>query len=85
VIANVPEAMMPALAARALSVTPLAHGRCTLDLSPAESPEKLIHDLTSQGIQVMSLNPLRTTLEDYFVSTVGAAAPRDTTSLQDPA
>jgi ABC-2 type transport system ATP-binding protein len=82
VIANVPEASMPALEARALSLTPLAHGRYTLDLSPAESPEKLIQELTGQGVQVMSLNPVRTTLEDYFVSTVGAAAPRDTTSLQ---
>jgi ABC-2 type transport system ATP-binding protein len=85
VVTNVPEAVMPALKARALSITPLAHGRYTLDLSPAESPETLISELTGQGVQVMSLNPLRTTLEDYFVSTVGAAAARDTASLEDRA
>jgi hypothetical protein len=33
-------------------------------------------------VQVVSLNPVRTTLEDFFVSRVGAAAPRDTEFLE---
>ena len=36
-----------------------------------------MHELAQHGVQVVSLNPIRTTLEDYFVTTVrGAAAAR---------
>jgi hypothetical protein len=64
-------------------MTPLLHERYTLELSAAEPVETFIQELTSHGVQVVSLNPLRTTLEDYFISTIGAAKRRDTTSLQD--
>jgi ABC-2 type transport system ATP-binding protein len=81
VVAKVPESLMPWLAGRARSRTPLSDGRYTLELSPAEQPEQLIQELTAHGVHVVSLNPLRTTLEDFFVSSVGAAAPRDTEFL----
>jgi len=64
-------------------VTPLLHERYTLELSAAEPVEKLLLELTAHGVQVVSLNPLRTTLEDYFVSTVGAARPRNTAFLEE--
>jgi ABC-2 type transport system ATP-binding protein len=83
VVANVPQPAMELLRARATSITPLLHDRYTVELSAVEPVEKLIHDLTGHGVQVVSLNPLRTTLEDFFVTTVGAAAPRDTVALQD--
>ncbi len=82
VVANVPQSLLESLRARVAAVTALSHERYTLELSPAERPEKLIHELTGQGVQVVSLNPVRTTLEDYFVSTVGATAPRDTAFLE---
>ena len=80
-MANVPESLMPWLAGRVRSRTPLSDGRYTLELSPTEQPEQLIQELTAHGVHVVSLNPLRTTLEDFFVSSVGAAAPRDTKFL----
>jgi ABC-2 type transport system ATP-binding protein len=78
VVANVPPNVLQSLGPRVTSMTELSHGRYTLELSPTEPPETLIHELTGHGVQVVSLNPIRTTLEDYFVSTVGAVAPRDT-------
>jgi ABC-2 type transport system ATP-binding protein len=80
VIANVPEPLRASLAARVQSITPVSHQRYTVELSAVESPETLITELTAHGVHVVSLNPLRTTLEDYFVTTVGAATPRDATS-----
>jgi ABC-2 type transport system ATP-binding protein len=82
VVANVPQNVLQTLHSRVTAITELSPGRYTLELSRADPPEKLIHDLTGHGVHVVSLNPLRTTLEDYFVSTVGAVAPRDTTFLE---
>jgi ABC-2 type transport system ATP-binding protein len=82
VVANVPQNVLQTLHSRVTAITELSPGRYTLELSRADPPEKLIHELTGHGVHVVSLNPLRTTLEDYFVSTVGAVAPRDTTFLE---
>jgi ABC-2 type transport system ATP-binding protein len=85
VIANVPEALESWLAGRVQSLTPLPDGRYALELLPANPPEKLIQELAMHGVQLVSLNPVRMTLEDFFVSTVSAAAPRDTAFLEHPA
>lgn len=77
VVADVPEAVRTELHARVLSMTPLAHNRYTLELAPTELPEQLLQELSRHGVQVVSLNPIRTTLEDYFVTTVRGAASRD--------
>jgi hypothetical protein len=77
VIAGVPDAIMQSLPTRARRVTPLAHGRFTLELSPEEPPERLLQELAAQGVRVISLNPVRATLEDYFVRSVAAARPRE--------
>jgi ABC-2 type transport system ATP-binding protein len=82
VVSDVPEPVMKQLQARVTAITALAHNRYTLELSPTEPPEKLIQQLTEAGVQVVSLNPIRTTLEDYFVTTVGAAAPRDLSGIE---
>jgi hypothetical protein len=73
-----PDHVRASLATRVVSLTALSVDRYTLELSPAEPPEKVIQELASHGVHVVSLNPIRTTLEDYFVSTIGAVAPRDT-------
>jgi ABC-2 type transport system ATP-binding protein len=83
VVSRLPEQLRATLGSRVQSITPLSGDRYTLELSPVESPEKIIHDLTAHGVQILSLNPLRTTLEDYFVSTIGAVAPRDTALLRE--
>ncbi len=58
------------------TVTPLAHGRFTLDLPPDAEPERLMASCAPAARTLVSLNPVRETLEDYFVQQVRAAKPR---------
>jgi ABC-2 type transport system ATP-binding protein len=83
VVANASAAVMPWLAGRVQSVTPLPNGRYMLELPPTELPARLIQELAAHDVRVVSLNPVQTTLEEFFVSKVGAAAPRDTEFLKD--
>ncbi len=74
------DAVSPALLAwlreRARGVTSLNDGRYSADLPPA-APEALLAHLASEGARVVSLNPVRHTLEDYFMSHVAAIAGRE--------
>ena len=63
------------------SITPLTDDRYTLELPPDDRRSDAIGDLARHGVKVVSVNPIRTTLEDYFVSTVRRAPPRDTSGL----
>jgi ABC-2 type transport system ATP-binding protein len=83
VVAGLAEPVRALLASRVRAMTPLSSDRYTLELSSTDSPETLIQELTGHGVRILSLNPIRTTLEDYFVSTIGAAAPRDTAFLRE--
>jgi ABC-2 type transport system ATP-binding protein len=64
------------LRARARQVTALHDGRYTVDLPP-EAPEATVQALSAAGGRVVSLNPVRHTLEDYFVQHVAQAATRE--------
>jgi ABC-2 type transport system ATP-binding protein len=57
-------------------VTPIGDGRFSLELPLATAPEPLIAELVRTGARVISLNPLRETLEDVFIQQV-QAAPRE--------
>jgi ABC-2 type transport system ATP-binding protein len=78
VAARVSDALRDRLVPQVRSMTALAHERYTIELPPDVSPERFLQELAAGGAQVVSLNPLRETLEDYFVQSVGAAAARDT-------
>ena len=78
VVANLSDQLRQRIAPRVRSLTALAHERYTIELPPDASPETFLHELGAGGAQVVSLNPLRETLEDYFVQSVGAAAARET-------
>jgi ABC-2 type transport system ATP-binding protein len=54
-------------------VVPLGTDRYALDLPLAVAPEQLLGELTAAGAQLVSLTPLRETLEDFFVRQVGTA------------
>jgi ABC-2 type transport system ATP-binding protein len=82
VVANLADPVRAMLSGRATAITPLSHDRYTIELPASESPEKLIYELSLHGVGLVSLNPVRATLEDYFVAAVGEAAPRDTTALR---
>ena len=79
VVADVSDDAARALAARvARPSRPIAHGRFTIDLPPDAEPERLMAELRAGGAALVSLNPVRETLEDYFVQQVqrGEAATR---------
>jgi hypothetical protein len=59
-------------------MTALAHGRYTIEAPPEHPPDEILEELRRGGAQLVSLNPLRETLEDYFVQSVAAAATRQT-------
>ena len=56
---------------RVTRALPIGHGRYTLELPLETAPERLLADLVAEGGHLVSLNPLRETLEDYFVEKVG--------------
>jgi len=56
--------------------TPLGPQRYALELPTTVAPDRVLSDLTAAGAQLVSLTPVRETLEDYFVRQV-AEAPRD--------
>jgi hypothetical protein len=57
-----------------IRVTPLGGGRYALELPLAPPPEQVLAALVAQGAALVSLNPIRDTLEDLFVQKVRAAA-----------
>lgn len=76
VVADVPAAVLAALPARFSSVTPLSHGRVALKLPPDAEPDRVMSGLRAEGARVESLNPIRHTLEDFFLRRVREAEPR---------
>jgi ABC-2 type transport system ATP-binding protein len=56
--------------ARVQKVTEIAEGRYALELPLHPSPDQLLRDLVAAGAQLVSLNPMRQTLEDFFVEQV---------------
>lgn len=76
VVTGVGDHLRADIEARVRGLTPLGHGRAVLDVAPDIDPSRLMHDLAGQGLTIVSLNPVRETLEDYFVQMVKAAGPR---------
>jgi len=54
-------------------VVEISPGRYTLELALEPPPERLLSDLIATGATLVSLNPLRETLEDFFVRRVAEA------------
>jgi ABC-2 type transport system ATP-binding protein len=61
---------------RVRAITPLAHDRFMIELPADAAPEQLIGELRAAGAALVALNPVRETLEDYFVQQVSAAKAR---------
>lgn len=72
VMANVPEAALAPIRGRARSLVSVAGGRYVIDLPPDGRPEDLLRELVAAGATLVSLNPVRETLEDVFVRRVAA-------------
>ena len=56
--------------------TPLGVQRYALELPLSVAPDRVVADLVAHGAQLVSINPIRETLEDFFVRQIGAV-PRD--------
>jgi ABC-2 type transport system ATP-binding protein len=52
--------------------TSLGDGRYALELPLSSAPDQVLTSLTERGARLVSLNPIRETLEDFFVRQVGA-------------
>jgi len=70
VMANVPAAALDRVRSRARRVMSVAGDRYVIDLPPDGHPEEMLRELTSAGAALVSLNPVRETLEDVFVRRV---------------
>jgi ABC-2 type transport system ATP-binding protein len=70
VLSHVDDRAFRVLQARAQRIVRVGDGRYTVELPLHPPPERLIAELTSAGARVGSLNPIRQTLEDYFVQQV---------------
>jgi ABC-2 type transport system ATP-binding protein len=59
---------------RVQRVTELGERRYSLELPLEPAPEILVRDLVGAGASLVSLNPIRDTLEDFFVKKIAAQA-----------
>jgi ABC-2 type transport system ATP-binding protein len=78
VVTDVPASLLAALPSRFETVTTLSDGRVALKLPPDAEPDRVMSGLRAEGARVESLNPIRLTLEDFFMQHVRDAPPRAT-------
>ena len=71
VLANVPAGSIERHRGRMSRVTPIGEQRYSLELPLQPAPDVLIRELQAEGAELVSLNPVRDTLEDFFVRKVG--------------
>ena len=73
VVAHASEAAIAALGARVRRAVRIDEGRYTLELPIDPPPERILDELAVAGVELISLNPIRDTLEDVFVRQVQAS------------
>jgi ABC-2 type transport system ATP-binding protein len=76
VVSGVSQSVVDRMSARLTKVTPLGDGRFSLELPITVMPEQIVAELATTGARVVSLNPVRETLEDFFVQQVRATDER---------
>jgi ABC-2 type transport system ATP-binding protein len=72
VVAGLSPEALARLGPRLRGAVEISHGRYTLELPLDPPPEQLMGELTAAGAHLVSLNPIRETLEDFFVQHVTA-------------
>jgi ABC-2 type transport system ATP-binding protein len=70
-----PEALQT-LGGRVRRATAIAEKRYALEIAPDMAPEQLLTEVTAAGGRLVSLNPIRETLEDLFVRQVSGSGDR---------
>jgi ABC-2 type transport system ATP-binding protein len=81
VIADLVPEVLARIADQLQKTTEISPQRYALELPLQVPPERILADLTATGAKLISLNPIRDTLEDFFVRRIaevgdGARAPR---------
>jgi ABC-2 type transport system ATP-binding protein len=77
VVSNVSPDVLVRVTPAVRRATEISPGRYALELSLDQGPERVLGDLIAAGAALVSLNPLRDTLEDFFmqrVAEMGAGA-----------
>lgn len=72
VVSSVSQPVIDRITPRLTGVTALGEGRFSLELPLTVAPEQLLAELVATGGHLVSLNPVRETLEDFFVQQVRA-------------
>ncbi|HEX7139477.1 MAG TPA: ABC transporter ATP-binding protein [Vicinamibacterales bacterium] len=76
IVAGASDAAIERARPGARRIVRIGEGRYSLELALEPPPEALLGQLTATGARLVSLNPLRETLEDFFVEHVSAQPPR---------
>ncbi len=78
VMTGMPQAALDEITRRGhvVRATPFGDGHYALELPLTSAPDRVLSDLSAQGARLVSLTPVRETLEDYFVRQVADAPPR---------
>ena len=77
VASGVSDALLSALSPRATRIHRLGDAHYAIELPLEPPPDRILAELASAGAAVVSLNPIRDTLEDLFVKQVASAEGRD--------
>jgi ABC-2 type transport system ATP-binding protein len=73
IVEGLPDEVLATVRQRARGVQRIADGRFAIDFDITEPPETVVPDLVASGGRLVSVNPLRETLEDFFVKQIAAA------------
>jgi ABC-2 type transport system ATP-binding protein len=74
VVSHVPEGAIAALETRAHRIVRIGEDRYTIELPLDPPPERILQEMAAAGARLVSLNPVRQTLEDFFVQQVTTGA-----------
>jgi ABC-2 type transport system ATP-binding protein len=66
----VPAALVDRVRSRGVAATAISDGRYSFDLGAGDRPEPFVADLAAAGATLVSVAPLRTTLEDVFLERI---------------
>src|SRR5436190_1687426 len=72
VVAGASDPLFATVGSRARRTVRISEGRYMLELPLEPSPERILGEMTAGGAHLVSLNPVRETLEDFFVEQVTA-------------
>ena len=72
VAAGLSQPLLGSLSVRATRVTRIGDDRYSLELPLGQPLDRLLSELSATGASLVSLNPMRDTLEDFFVEQVSA-------------